>query len=170
MIAAILSWLTGRSLSTWIIGVAAIAAAGYVGATQLVLHNRQSALDDAVAAGQKLAATNATLTSQLDQVTTLNAGNLRVLAELQADHQRDLADIQARSSRAEAIARDLAELKVRNAQDPDADATLADRCPALDRLFDRMFEPDAPGAAPGDRDEDRARRDQAPGRPAVVPR
>lgn len=159
-----LSWIArlaaGVSLSGWLLGALALAAAGYVATTQIVLHRRQAALDDALAAAQTLAGRNATLTSQLDQVQALNASNLRVLAEMQADHQRDLADLAARARQAETAARDLAQWRVDNARDQDATAALADRCAALDRLFDRLH--DGTGAAAPGGGQGRAGGDSAP--------
>lgn len=167
-----LAWIArlagGISLSGWLLGALALAAAGYVATTQLVLNRRQAALDDAVAAGAQLTARNAALTGQIEQLQALNASNLRALAEMQADRQRDLADIQARAQRSEAAARDLADQKVRNAQDQDATAALADRCAALDRLFDRLH--DGTGAAAPDRGQGRAGGGEAPGSPAGLPR
>lgn len=153
----------GIGLSGWLLGGLAAALV----AQQVVLHNRQRALDDAVAAGQTLSARNATLTGQLDQLQALNAQNVETLARIQADHARDLADIEAKLARAKKVGRTLYVVQQENARDPDANRPLDDVCPLLDRFLERVRDEGgaAPaaggGGGPGGREE-------APARPTDV--
>lgn len=165
MIAWIARLAGGISLSGWLLGALALAAAGYVATTQVVLRNRQAALDDAVAAAQALSARNATLTSQLDQVQALNAQNVETLARIQADHARDLGDLGARLARAQKAGRTLIVVQQENARDPDASKPLADACPLLHRFLERVrSEGGATPAAGGGGDP--GGREEAPGGPA----
>jgi cell division protein FtsB len=161
-----LSWigrlLGGIGLSGWLLGGLAAALV----AQQVVLHNRQRALDDAVAAAQTLSARNATLTSQLDQVERLNLENLATLAELRANEARAMADVSAQLERARKAGTALTVIRMEIARDPDASQLLADRCGPLDRFLDRL--PAGGGTAPTGGDEDRARRGAAPGAAAPV--
>lgn len=166
-----LSWigrlLAGIGLSGWVLGGLALVVAGYVATTQVVLHNRQAALDDAVAAGQTLSARNATLTEQLDQVQAINGQNVETLARLQADHARDVSDITAQIQHACKANTALTVIRMEIARDPDASQLLADRCGPLDRFLDRL--PAGGGTAAAGGDEDRTRRRPAPGAAAPVP-
>lgn len=157
--------LGGIGLSGWLLAGLALAAAGYVATTQVVLHNRQRALDDAVAAGQTLSARNATLTGQLDQLQALNAQNVETLARIQADHVRDLADLEAKLARAEKAGRTLYIVQQENARDPDASKPLADACPLLDRFLERVRDEGGgtPAAGGGG---GQGGREEAPARPA----
>lgn len=146
-----LARLAGGSATWWLAGIAGAAALAFVVTTQIVLHNRQAALEASEAAKQALAA-------DLDEARQVNARNVETLDQLRADHARELADTRARLAQAATTAVELAKLRDRNAEDPDAAGALADRCPALDRLLDRLRET---GAAP-DRDPDRARRGPPP--------
>lgn len=157
MLAWIGRLLGGIGLSGWLLG----GLAASLVAQQVVLHNRQRALDDAVAAGQKLSARNATLTGQLDQLQALNAQNVETLARIQADHARDLADLAGQLERALKAGTALTVIRMEIARDPDASQLLADRCGPLDRFLDRLRQS---GAADGD--QGRAGRDT--GTPAPV--
>lgn len=167
MFAWIARLLGGIGLSGWLLGGAAAAAIAYIAGSQLVLHNRQRALDDAVAAAQTLAARNATLTGQLDHVERLNLENLATLAELRADEARAMADVSAQLERARKAGTALTVIRMEIARDPDASQLLADRCGPLDRLLDRLSAPGGTAAAGGD--EDRASGGPASGAAAPVP-
>ncbi|BBK37672.1 hypothetical protein STAQ_27500 [Allostella sp. ATCC 35155] len=161
--------LGGIGIPGWLLGGLVLAAAGYVATTQVVLHNRQKALDAAVAAGQTLSARNATLTGQLDQLQALNARNVETLARLQADHDRDLADLDAKLARAEKAGRTLYLVQQENARDPDANRPLGDVCPLLDRFLERVRDEGGAAPAPGG-GGDPGGREEAPARPADVRR
>lgn len=167
MLAWIGRLLGGIGVSGWLLGGLALAAAGYVATTQIVLHNRQSALDDAVAAAQTLSARNATLTGQLDQLQALNAQNVETLARIQADHARDMSDLAGQLERARKAGTALTVIRMEIARDPDASQLLADRCGPLDRFLDRL--PTGGGAAAAGGDENRARGGASPGAAAPVP-
>lgn len=166
-----LSWIArlvgGIGLSGWLLGALALAAAGYVATTQIVLHRRQVALDDAMAAAQTLSARNATLAGQLDQLEAVNRGNVETMARLQADHQRDLADLGAKLARAQKAGTRLTVIRMENARDPDASRPLGDVCPMLDRYLERV-RTEGGAAAEGGGGDPRGGA-QAPGRPADLP-
>ncbi|MGE0716711.1 MAG: hypothetical protein AB7P02_14825 [Alphaproteobacteria bacterium] len=169
MIRKLLDLVTGGGATWWIVGVAGLAVAGYVAASQVVLHNRQVALDEAADLAKRLAADKAVLQRQVDDVTRLNSENLTELARLRAAHVRDMADIEAELGRAKKAGQKLVGVYQEAARDPDAKAPLATACPAADRYLDRLRREAAGGAAAPDRDEDPAGAGRAPGRPAVLP-
>lgn len=142
----------------WLLGALGAAVVAYVGATQLTLHNRQKALDAALER-------SATLAGQLDQVQGINRQNVVTLERLRADHSKAMGDVLAELERRRKAGARLTVVRQEIARDPDASLLLADRCPALDRFFDRM---QPAGAAAPDRDADRAGSGPAPGGPAVV--
>ncbi|BBK30596.1 hypothetical protein STHU_12300 [Allostella humosa] len=107
----------------------------------------------------------ALLGTQLDEATAINAGNLAELDRLRRAHARDLADMAADLARSRKAGTRLTVVRQEIARDPDASQPLADRCPAVDRLFDRLLA--RPGVAADD--PDRAGGDAAPGRPAGLP-
>lgn len=159
MLAWIASLIRGVSLTGWVLGGAAAAALAYVAGSQLVLHNRQAALDAALA-------DKAILSSQLDQVQALNADNLRVLAQMEEDHRHDLEDLGAKLARAQKAGRTLIVVQQENARDPDAGRPLGDVCPLLDRYLERVRDEGGTAAAGGGGDP--GSREEAPGRPADV--
>lgn len=140
----------------WLVAIVGAVALGYIGTTQFVLHQRQAALDAAVAR-------NATLERDLDALADVNDANLETAKQLRADHARDLADLAARIDRAERVRRNLVVVRMENARDPDAARPLADACPILDRYFDRVR---AEGGGAPDRGQGGAGGSEAPGRAA----
>lgn len=159
-----LAWaigLLGRvSLSGWLLGGLVAAFLAYAAGSQIVLHRRQVALDAALA-------DKAVLSGQLDQVQALNASNLRILAQMEENHQRDLADLGARLERAQKAGRTLYVVQQENARDPDASRPLGDVCPVLDRYLERV-RAEGGAAAEGGGGDPRGGA-QAPGRPAGLP-
>lgn len=115
----------------WLMGGLAVAAAAYVGGSQIVLHNRQKALE---AATEKIGALQGTI----DTLTDINDQNLDQLEALRAQRARDERDLRAALDRAEKVRRTLVVVRMENARDPDASRPLADACPILDRYFGRM--------------------------------
>ncbi|MGE0717604.1 MAG: hypothetical protein AB7P02_19310 [Alphaproteobacteria bacterium] len=169
MIARVLAWLGGGSIAWYVAGALALAGLGYVAASQVVLHNRQLALDRTADLAERLAADKAILQRQVDDVTRLNTENLAELGRLRAAHARDMADIEAELGRAKKAGQKLVVVYQEAARDPDAKSLLADACPAADRYLDRLRRQAAGGAAATDRHQDRAGAGRAPGRPADVP-
>ena len=165
----LLKLFTGGAAIWWIAGVAALAVGGYVVTTQVVLANRQEALDDALAASQKLAAEKATLTGQVDQLQRLNTLNLETLAQIRADHVAAVSDLESQIERARKAGTRLTVVRMENARDPDAARPLAEACPLLDRYLDRSLRDSAGAAAGADRDADRAGGGAAPRGAAAVP-
>lgn len=149
-----LAFLTGGAVKWWLLGGIVLAVTGYVGTTQLVLHNRQKALDAAVETATKLAADKQRLQDQVDDLAGINDDNLQTLDELRADHERDLGDLQAELARRKKAGMRLTVVRMENARDPDAARPLADACPMLDRFLERVRAEG--GAGNPDRDADRA--------------
>ncbi|BBK30327.1 hypothetical protein EDC65_2228 [Stella humosa] len=141
----LLRLFAGGSAAWWCAGAAAVAAIALAGMVWI---------EQGATAGQRRRAEAAegraaTLLQQLDLVTEVNASNLAAMAAQRQAHARDLADLSAEAERARKAGARLVVVKQEIARDPDAYSPAADRCPALDRMLDRL-RLDGAAAPPGD--------------------
>lgn len=121
----------GIGATGWIVGGLVAAALVAFATQQIVLHNRQKALDAATEKIGKLQGT-------IDTLADINDQNLDQLAALRAQREQDERDLRAELAMAEKVRRTLVVVRMENAHDPDANRPLADACPLLDRYFDRL--------------------------------
>lgn len=162
-----LDFLTGGGWKLYAIGAVAVVMAGYVTASQIVLHNRQVALNEAAALATRLAEDKAVLQRQVDQVVALNAENAAELGRLKAAHARDMADVAADLERARKASQRVIVVRQEIARDPDAQAPLASVCGPAARDLDRLRR-EAGGITPPDSHPGRAGGGRASPSPAPV--
>lgn len=145
--------------AAWIVAGLVAVAAAWIG------------LERDAAAGWRQAAATAearagVLRGQVDGLAAINEANAAELGRIRLAHDRAIADISADLARARKAGTRLTIVRQEIALDPEAATPMADRCPAFDRLLDRMLD-HRDGTA--DRDEGRAGGDPASGRPAGMP-